>query len=184
MVDIKKAEEAVKMLLEAIGEDPNRSGLIETPKRVAKMYAEITNGYNDDAKVHLSRVFESENTDVVVEKDITFFSTCEHHLMPFFGKAHIAYIPNGKVVGLSKLGRLVDVYAKRLQLQEQMTTQIADSLMEELDALGAMVIIEAEHTCMSMRGVKKVGSKTITVATRGCIKDNMALQKSIQDMVI
>lgn len=184
MVDIEKAQKAITMLLEAIGENPHREGLIDTPKRVANMYAEITAGYEDSAKTHLSTVFDSDSTDIVLEKDIPFFSTCEHHLLPFFGKAHIAYVPNGKVLGLSKMARLVDVYAKRLQLQEQLTVQIADSLMRELMPEGAMVIVEAEHTCMTMRGVKKVGTKTITMATRGCIKDSHTLQKSIQDMVL
>lgn len=183
MVDLQKAEEAITMLLEALGEDPARSGLRDTPKRVAKMYAEITCGYEDSPKNHLHRVFDSENTDVIIEKNIEFFSTCEHHLLPFFGKVHIAYIPNGKVVGLSKLVRVVETFARRLQIQEQMTTQIADSIHQELNSLGVMVIVEAEHTCMTMRGVKKVGTKTITISTRGKFRDNFALQKNIQDMV-
>lgn len=183
MVDLQKAEEAISMLLEALGEDPTRSGLRDTPKRVAKMYAEITSGYEDSPENHLHRVFDSENTDVIIEKNIEFFSTCEHHLLPFFGKVHIAYIPNGKVVGLSKLVRVVETFARRLQIQEQMTTQIADSIYQELNSLGVMVIVEAEHTCMTMRGVKKVGTKTITISTRGKFRDDFALQKSIQDMV-
>lgn len=183
MVDIEKMQQAVKMLLEAIGEDPEREGLVDTTKRVAKMYTETMSGYEEDPKEHLSKVFQAENTDVVLEKDISFFSTCEHHLMPFFGKVHIAYIPNGKVVGLSKLARLVDVYAKRLQLQEKMTAQIADSIMKELQPQGVMVIVEAEHTCMTMRGIKKVGSKTVSMATRGKLKEDLHMQKMIQDMV-
>ncbi len=184
MVDIKKAEEAVKMLLEAIGEDPNREGLLDTPSRVAKMYGEITSGYDDDAKTHLSKVFTSENADVVIEKDIEFHSLCEHHMLPFIGKIHIAYIPNGKVVGLSKLARVCETFSRRLQIQEQLTNQIADSVEKELNAFGVMVIIEAVHTCMTMRGVKKVGTKTVTVATRGKIKSDLALQKNIQDLMI
>lgn len=183
MVDIEKAKVAVKMLLEAIGENPDREGLKETPNRVAKMYAEVLEGNDKTAKEHLSKVFESENSDIVIEKNIEFHSMCEHHLLPFFGKVHIAYIPNGKVVGLSKMGRLVDVFAKRLQLQEQMTAQIADSMMSELDTLGVMVVVEAEHTCMTMRGVKKSNSKTVTLATRGSIKGDLKLQKLIQDLM-
>ena len=183
MVDLEKVQQAVTMLLEAIGEDPEREGLADTPKRVANMYAETMSGYEEDPKEDLSKVFKAENTDVVLEKEISFFSTCEHHLMPFFGKVHIAYIPDDKVVGLSKLGRLVDVYAKRLQLQEKMTAQIADSIMKELQPLGVMIMVEAEHTCMTMRGIKKVGSKTVSMATRGQFKENLHMQKIIQDMV-
>lgn len=183
MIDIEKAQDAVRMLLEAIGEDPDREGLIDTPKRVANMYAEVLAGYEDKAENHLSRVFKAEDTDFVLEKDINFYSMCEHHMMPFFGRVHIAYIPDGKVVGISKLGRLVDVFAKRLQIQEQMTTQIADAIMEEINSKGVMVIIEAEHTCMSMRGIKKVGSKTLTYATRGVFKSDINLQAMIRDMI-
>ena len=183
MVDLEKVQQAVTMLLEAIGEDPEREGLADTPKRVANMYAETMSGYEEDPKEDLSKVFKAENTDVVLEKEISFFSTCEHHLLPFFGKVHIAYIPDDKVVGLSKLGRLVDVYAKRLQLQEKMTAQIADSIMKELQPLGVMIMVEAEHTCMTMRGIKKVGSKTVSMATRGQFKENLHMQKIIQDMV-
>lgn len=175
MVDIKKAEEAVRMLLEAIGEDPNREGLVETPHRVAKMYTEILAGMDQDAKEHLSKVFGVESSDIVIEKDITFYSMCEHHMLPFFGKVHIAYIPNEKVVGLSKLARTVEVFARRLQLQEQMTNQIADAIEKELGAKGVLVFVEAEHTCMTMRGVKKPGSKTQTYATRGEFKTNASL---------
>lgn len=183
MVDLQKAELAVKMLLEAIGEDPTREGLVDTPKRVAKMYAEITAGYEDTPKNHLCTVFDSANTDVVIEKDIDFHSLCEHHLLPFFGKIHVAYIPNGKVAGLSKLARVCETFTRRLQLQEQITNQIADSLEKELNATGVMVVIEASHTCMTMRGVKKVGTQTVTVATRGKIKEDLILQKNIQDLM-
>lgn len=184
MVDLEKAEQAIKLLLEAIGENPQREGLIDTPKRVAKMYAEITAGYEDSPKNHLCTVFKSANADIVIEKDIEFHSLCEHHLLPFFGKIHVAYIPNGKVAGLSKLARVCEVFTRRLQLQEQITNQIADSLEQELNTCGVMVIIEASHTCMTMRGVKKVGTKTITIATRGKIKDNLVLQKNIQDLML
>lgn len=172
MVDIKKAEEAVRLLLEAIGEDVTREGLVETPRRVAKMYSEILEGREEKASEHLSKVFNVKSSDIVIEKDITFYSMCEHHLLPFFGKAHIAYIPKDKVVGLSKLARTVEVFAKRLQLQEQMTNEIADAIEECLDAKGVIVLIEAEHTCMTMRGVKKPGSKTITYAVRGAFKED------------
>ncbi len=169
MVDRSKIENAVRQILEAIGEDPDREGLVETPARVARMYEEITAGYSQEAREPLSRVFDAEGGRLVVERDIAFSSTCEHHLMPFFGKAHIAYVSDGKVVGLSKLARAVDIYAKRLQLQERMTAQIADSVFEELHAEGVMVIVEAEHTCMTARGVKKVGTKTVTTAVCGSL---------------
>ena len=167
MMDKTKLEQAVKDLLSALGEDTAREGLVDTPCRVARMYEEILAGYNDDPAVHLSRTFVEEGSDVVIEKDIDFSSTCEHHLMPFFGEVHIAYIPDGKVVGLSKLARVVDVYAKRLQLQERMNNQIADAIMEHLSPKGVAVVVEGEHTCMTARGVKKVGSKTVTYAVRG-----------------
>lgn len=183
MVDEEKIQKAVTMILEAIGENPEREGLRETPQRVARMYAELTSGYNDSAKTHLSKVFTAENAEVVLEKDITFHSLCEHHMLPFFGKVHIAYIPNGKVVGLSKLARVVETFARRLQIQEQMTNQIADAINDELSPKGVFVIIEAEHTCMTMRGIKKIGSKTVTVATRGEFKDNLQMQKNIQEVI-
>ncbi|MBR2484958.1 MAG: GTP cyclohydrolase I FolE, partial [Clostridia bacterium] len=147
MMDKTKLEQAVKELLTALGEDTAREGLVDTPSRVARMYEEILAGYNDNPAVHLSRTFVEEGSDVVIEKDIDFSSTCEHHLMPFFGKVHIAYIPDGKVVGLSKLARVVDVYAKRLQLQERMNNQIADAIMEHLSPKGVAVVVEGEHTC-------------------------------------
>lgn len=166
-MDKEKIMEAVKLLLEGIGEDVEREGLKDTPERIARMYEEIFGGLTEDASVHLEKTFSVENNEMVIEKDITFYSTCEHHLMPFYGKAHIAYIPNGKVVGLSKLARTVEVFAKRPQIQEKMTGQIADALMEYLQPQGAMVVVEAEHMCMTMRGVKKPGSKTVTIASRG-----------------
>ena len=167
MVNKEKIKEAVTLLLEGIGEDINREGLKDTPERIARMYEEIFSGMDEDAKVHLTRTFTSESSGMIVEKDIVFYSTCEHHLMPFYGKAHIAYIPDGKVVGLSKLARTVEVYAKRPQIQEQLTAQIADAIMEYLNPKGVMVILEAEHMCMTMRGVKKPGSRTVTMETRG-----------------
>ena len=183
MVDHEKVKEAVKMLLEGIGEDVNREGLLETPERIARMYEEICGGMDEDAAIHLSKVFSVDNNEMVMEKDIVFYSTCEHHLMPFYGKAHVAYIPDGKVAGLSKLARTVEVYARRLQIQEKMTGQIADAVMEHLQPKGVMVMLEAEHMCMTMRGVKKPGSKTVTVAARGVFKDNEALQNQFFRML-
>jgi len=176
MVNEEKVKEAVKLLLEGIGEDPEREGLKDTPDRIARMYTELMAGYDDSPSNHLSRTFQAENNEMVLEKDIVFYSMCEHHMMPFFGKAHIAYIPNGKVVGLSKLARCVETYARRLQIQEKMTAQIADALMEELKPQGVMIVVEAEHLCMTARGVKKPGSKTVTVVTRGEFAENERLQ--------
>ena len=175
MVDKKKIEEGVRLILEGIGEDVNREGLLETPNRIARMYEEIFAGLYQDAKEPLSKTFRADNEEMVIEKDIVFYSTCEHHFMPFYGKAHVAYIPNGRVVGLSKLARTVEVFAKRPQIQEQLTTQVADALMEHLNAKGVIVMMEAEHMCMTMRGVKKPGSKTVTFAMRGAFEDDETL---------
>jgi GTP cyclohydrolase I len=183
MVDQEKVKAAVQLLLEGIGEDINREGLKDTPARISRMYAEICGGMDEDPKEHLSRVFTSDHDGIVVEKDIVFYSMCEHHMMPFYGKAHVAYIPKGKVVGLSKLARTVDVYAKRLQIQEQMTAQIADAVMEHLEPEGVMVMVEAEHMCMTMRGVKKPGSKTVSIASRGVFEDNALLQNQFFHML-
>lgn len=183
MVDQEKIKAAVKLLLEGIGEDINREGLRETPDRIARMYEEICGGMDEDAQEHLSKVFTVEKNELVLEKDIVFYSLCEHHMMPFYGKAHVAYIPNGKVVGLSKLARTVEVYAKRLQIQEQMTGQIADAIMRYLAPQGVMVLVEAEHMCMTMRGVKKPGSKTVSIAARGVFQDNQLLQNQVFQMI-
>ena len=183
MIDQEKVKKAVRLLLEGIGEDADREGLIETPDRIARMCEEIYGGYEEDAKEHLCKTFHVENSDMVVEKDITFYSMCEHHLMPFYGKAHIAYIPNGRVTGLSKLARTVDVYARRPQIQERLTVQIADALERALNPRGVMVMLEAEHTCMTMRGIKKPGSKTITTVTRGDFRTDRGLQKQFLSMV-
>lgn len=183
MVDQKKVEQAVRLLLEGIGEDVEREGLRETPERIARMYGEICRGMDESAEEHLKKTFTVENNEMVVEKDITFYSMCEHHMLPFFGKVHVAYIPNGKVAGLSKLARTVEVYARRLQLQEQMTAQIADALMQHLQPRGVMVMTEAEHMCMTMRGVKKPGSKTVTVVTRGAFAKEEKLQNMFFQMV-
>ena len=177
MVDHKKVEQAIRLLLEGIGEDPDREGLAETPDRIARMYEEICGGMNEDAAEHLKKTFTAENNEMVVEKDITFYSMCELHMLPFYGKVHIAYIPDGKVVGLSKLARTVEVFARRLQLQEQLTGQIADALMEYMQPKGALVMIEAEHMCMTMRGIKKPGSQTVTLARRGVFETDPSLEE-------
>lgn len=177
-MDKDKIKQGVRLLLEGIGEDTGREGLIDTPDRIARMYEEIFAGLNQDAAEPLSRVFTAQNTDMIIEKDITFYSMCEHHLLPFYGKAHIAYIPNKKVAGLSKLARTVEVFARRPQLQERMSVQIAEALMEELDAAGSMVILEAEHMCMTMRGIKKPGSRTVTIASKGRFADDEKLRQT------
>ncbi len=183
MVDEEKVQQAIRLLLEGIGEDPEREGLIDTPRRVARMYSEVLAGMDEDAGQHLGRIFTATSGDMVLERDITFFSTCEHHLMPFFGKAHIAYLPDGKVTGLSKLARTVEVFARRLQMQERLTGQIADAVMDELSCKGVMVMVEAEHTCMTMRGVKKPGSSTVTVAMRGAFEKDVNLQEQFYRML-
>ena len=183
MVDKAKIEEAVKLLLEGLGEDINREGLKDTPDRIARMYEEIYAGMDEDAAEHLKKTFSVDNNEMVIVKDIVFYSTCEHHMMPFYGKAHVAYIPDGKVVGISKLARTVEVFAKRLQIQEQMTGQVADAIMEHLAPQGAMVVVEAEHMCMTMRGIKKPGSKTVTWAARGVFEEDKDLYHQFLMMV-
>ena len=176
-MDQEKIREGVKLILEGIGEDTEREGLLETPDRIARMYEEIAGGMYEDAGVHLSKRFHVDNNEMVVEKDITFYSLCEHHMLPFYGKVHVAYVPDGTVVGLSKIARTVEVFARRLQLQEQLTGQIADALMEHMQAKGAIVMIEAEHMCMTMRGIKKPGSQTVTLARRGVFETDPALEE-------
>lgn len=183
MIDQEKIKQAVRLLLEGIGEDTEREGLKETPDRIARMYGEIYGGMDEDAAAHLKKTFHVDNNEIVVEKDITFYSTCEHHLLPFYGKAHIAYIPDGEVVGLSKLARTVEVFAKRPQLQEQLTGQIADALMEHLKPRGVLVMIEAEHMCMTMRGIKKPGSQTVTIVKRGAFLDDPELTSLFFQMI-
>lgn len=183
MVDIQKAEQAIRDLLIAIGEDPDRPGLLETPKRCARMYEELLSGMGRDAEEHLSKQFDVDHPGFLLEKDIPFYSLCEHHLLPFYGKAHIAYLPKDRVAGLSKLARTVEVYARRLQLQEQMTNQIADDLMRYLDAYGVMVVIEAEHLCMTMRGVKKPGAQTVTIACRGQFAEDSDLKQTCLGLI-
>jgi GTP cyclohydrolase I len=182
-MDKEKIEQAVRLFLEGIGEDPNREGLLGTPDRVARMCSEIYGGLGQDAGQYLHTTFEAKNNELILEKDIDLYSVCEHHLLPFYGKAHIAYIPDGRVAGLSKLARTIEVFAKRPQIQEQLTAQTADALMEHLKPKGVMVVIEAEHMCMTMRGIKKPGSKTVTFATRGIFTEQDALCNRFFDLV-
>lgn len=174
-MDKDKIKQGVNLILEGVGEDVSREGLLETPDRIARMYEEIFAGLTADAGEHLAKRFHVDNNEMVIEKDITFYSMCEHHLLPFYGKAHVAYVPDGKVVGISKLARTVEVFARRPQIQERMTGQIADALMQCLNPKGAIVLIEAEHMCMTMRGIKKPGSKTVTYAARGVFEENKEL---------
>ncbi len=176
MTDKARIEKAVREILEAIGEDPDREGLLRTPERVADMYEEIFRGLAEDPAEHLSITFAAEHDEMIMVKDIPLYSTCEHHLVPFVGKAHVAYIPNpdGRITGLSKLARLVDSYARRLQVQERLTSEIADQLDAKLEPRGVLVVIEAEHLCMSMRGVQKPGTTTVTSAVRGLFRHNVS----------
>lgn len=183
-VNHDKIQEAVKMILEAIGEDPDREGLQDTPKRVARMYEEIFQGLNQDPKEHFQTIFGEDHEELVLVKDIPFYSTCEHHLVPFFGKAHVAYIPKGgKVTGLSKLARAVEAVTKRPQLQERITSTIANSMVENLEPHGVMVVVEAEHMCMTMRGVKKPGSSTVTSAVRGIFENDTAARAEVLGLI-
>lgn len=183
MIDENKIKTAVRMIIEAMGEDPEREGLIETPDRIARMYKEIFSGLHTNPGEYLKKTFTVDSDDIILEKDIQFYSMCEHHFVPFYGKAHVAYISNGKVAGLSKLARTVEVFAKRPQLQERLTSQVADALKDHLDAKGVMVVIEAEHMCMTMRGVKKPGSKTVTVVTKGKFKEDLSLREEVYKMI-
>ena len=182
-MDKEKIEQAVRLFLEGIGEDPNREGLLGTPDRVARMCSEIYGGLGQDAGQYLHTTFEAKNNELILEKDIDLYSVCEHHLLPFYGKAHIAYIPDGRVAGLSKLARTIEVLAKRPQIQEQLTAQTADALMEHLKPKGVMVVIEAEHMCMTMRGVRKPGTKTLTYVCRGVFENNDELINRVLMMV-
>lgn len=181
-VDHGRLQAAVVEILEAIGEDPQREGLLRTPERVANMYAEVFAGLREDPEHHLEVQFEAGHDEMVMVKDIPFYSMCEHHLLPFVGKAHVAYVPgeHGKITGLSKLARLVEAYARRPQVQERLTSQVADKLMEALDPRGALVVIEAEHQCMSMRGVQKPGSLTLTSAVRGIFLSDATRAEALQ----
>ncbi len=183
-INTEQIEHAVQLILEAIGEDPNREGLLDTPKRVAKMYAEVFSGLQEDPKEHFKTVFGENHEELVLVKDIPFFSMCEHHLVPFFGKAHIAYIPRGgRVTGLSKLARALEAVAKRPQLQERITSTVADSMVESLDPHGVMVVIEAEHMCMTMRGVKKPGASTTTSAVRGVFASDSSARAEVLSLL-
>jgi GTP cyclohydrolase I len=184
-VDVQRAERAVRELLAAVGEDPDRDGLQETPARVARAYMEMLRGYREDPGAHLERQFEVDHDEMVIVKDIPFSSLCEHHLLPFIGKAHVCYIParTGRVCGLSKLARLVEGYAKRLQVQERLTAQIADDLMTRLDARGAMVVLAAEHLCMTVRGVRVPGSVTTTSAVRGLFKESSSTRAEALNLI-
>jgi GTP cyclohydrolase I len=185
-IDLPRIERAVREILAAIGEDPDRDGLVDTPARVARAYAEQFSGLSQDPEDVLGTVFDADHDELILVRDIEVYSTCEHHLVPFFGRAHVAYIPNekGQITGLSKLARLVDVYAHRPQVQERMTSQIADALMRVLEPRGALVVIEAEHLCMSMRGVRKPGAKTVTSAVRGSIRDNASTRAEAMSLLL
>ncbi len=182
-VDIPRIEHAVREILIAIGEDPDREGLLKTPNRVARAYGELMAGLQEDPRRHLKTVFNERYDEVVLLRDIEFHSMCEHHLLPFTGRAHVAYLPDGKVVGLSKLARLVEGFARRPQVQERLTTQIADAIMEELSPIGSACVIEAVHTCMTIRGAKKHGSTMVTSALRGIFKENPASRAEILSLM-
>ena len=182
-IDMPRIEKAVREILLAIGENPEREGLRKTPCRVARAYAEMMSGLHDDPRKHLKTVFNERYDEVVLLRDIDFHSLCEHHLLPFTGKAHVAYLPGGKVVGLSKLARLVEGYARRPQVQERLTTQIADALMEELAPQGAACVIEAVHTCMTVRGARKSGSVMVTSALRGIFKENPSSRNEVLALI-
>jgi GTP cyclohydrolase I len=184
-VDHARIEAAVREILFAIGEDPDRDGLLNTPARVARMYAEVCGGLHEDPDKHLQVTFEAGHDEMVMVRDIPLYSLCEHHLIPFIGKAHVAYIPgeNGRITGLSKLARLVDAYAKRPQVQERLTAQVADEIVKSLQPRGVLVVVEAEHLCMSMRGVRKAGASTVTSAVRGLFRENAATRAEAMDFV-
>lgn len=184
-VDRPRAEAAIRELLIAIGEDPERDGLLETPARVARAYDEILRGYHEDPAVHLDKQFEVEHEEMVIVRDIPFSSMCEHHMLPFIGNAHVAYIPGkgGRVCGLSKLARVVDGYARRLQVQERLTMQVADAIVTRLNAAGVMVVMEAEHLCMTVRGVNKPGAMTTTSAVRGILKEYASTRAEALELI-
>lgn len=182
-VDLERIRVAVREILIAVGEDPEREGLLETPDRVARMYAEVFRGLHQDPRKHLRKLFTQKYDEMVLIKDIRFESFCEHHLLPFTGKAHVAYIPNGKVVGLSKIPRVIDVLAQRPQMQERLTEEVADLLMKELDAKGVAVVIEASHSCMTVRGVHKPSSSFVTSAMRGAFKNRLATRSEVLSLI-
>ena len=182
-VDHARIERAVREILLAVGEDPDREGLLQTPARVARMYAELFNGLHENPSAHLKKFFSEDYDEVVLVRDISFNSTCEHHLLPFIGTAHIGYLPDGKVVGLSKLARVVDIVARRPQVQERMTETIANLLESELQAKGVAVVLEATHTCMTVRGVRKPGSLCVTSAMKGIFRTNLSSRSEIMSLI-
>ena len=183
LVDLPRIEAAVREILAAVGEDPDREGLLETPARVGRMYAEVFAGLHEDPSAHLKKFFTEKYDEVVLVRDIRFCSFCEHHLLPFTGKAHIGYLPNGKVVGLSKLARVVEGIARRPQVQERMTETIADLIESELNVRGVAVVVEASHSCMTIRGVKKPGSSCVTSALKGIFRDNQSSRNEIMQLI-
>src|SRR2546421_675244 len=184
-VDLGRIASGVRLILEGIGEDPNREGLLDTPKRVAEMYAELTAGMREDPSEHIVPLSANKHDEMVIVKDISIASLCEHHLAPFVGKCHIAYIPkNGKILGVSKLARLAETFARRLQLQERLTSEIANTLFEKLQPLGVMVVIEAEHTCMTLRGVKKPGATTVTSAVLGGFRKDPRTRAEAMSLIV
>ena len=182
-VDNARIEAAVREILVAVGEDPEREGLLETPARVARMYAELFSGLHEDPRQYLKKVFTEQYDEVVLVKDISFNSMCEHHLLPFYGRAHIGYIPNGRVLGLSKLARVVESVSKRPQVQERMTHQVADLMVQELDAKGVAVVVEAVHSCMTIRGVRKPNSQCITSAMKGLFRENVSSRAEVMQLI-
>ena len=183
MIDKAKIEKAVASIIDAIGEDPKREGLLGTPRRIAEMYAEVFAGIDDDPRTELRIGFEEGHREMVILKDIPFYSMCEHHFLPFYGLAHVGYIPNGRVVGASKVGRVIEILAKRPQLQERLTTQIANTMVEVLEPKGVAVVIQAEHLCMTMRGVKKPGSNIVTSAMRGLFQKSPLTRSEFLSLV-
>lgn len=182
-IDTKRIEHAVRDLLEAMGEDPDREGLLETPRRVAQMFAELGGGNHEEAVDVLGKQFEEDHQEMVILRDVPFYSICEHHLLPFFGTAHVGYLPRGRVVGISKLARAVDILARRPQVQERLTSQVADAIMEALDPQGVAVVMRAEHLCMAMRGVRKPGASVVTSATRGDFRDSVATRSEFLSLL-
>lgn len=182
-IDMPRIERAVREILAAVGEDPDREGLLETPARVARMYAELFSGLRQDPREHLRAAFTEKYDEIVLVRDIAFNSVCEHHLLPFMGRAHVGYLPDGRVLGLSKLARIVEVVAHRPQVQERMTEQIADLLVEDLGAKGVAVVVEASHTCMTIRGVRKPGSVCVTSAMKGLFRSNVSSRAEVMSLI-
>ena len=182
-VDLPRIERAVREILAAVGEDPDREGLLETPARVGRMYAELFSGLHEDPRQHLKKFFTEKYDEIVLVTDISFNSMCEHHMLPFMGKAHIGYLPNGRVIGLSKLARVVEVVSKRPQVQERMTETIANLLVEELNAKGVAVVVEATHTCMTIRGIRKPGSLCLTSAMKGIFRSNLSSRSEVLSLI-